>query len=124
MDTLISEMKIRFNKFSITESKVLYLVPELTCSESDITTKVTPVIEMYKTDLINPDIVDQEITLWMKKWENVPKSQRGSTLATVIKECDEDHFLNIFVLLKIACTLPVTSCECERSFSAMRRHRT
>ena len=27
-------------------------------------------------------------------------------------------------LLNIACTLPVTSCECERSFSAMRRLRT
>ena len=79
---------------------------------------------MYKADLINPDIIDQEITFWMKKWENVPKSQGGSTLATAIKEYDEDHFPNIFELLKIACTLPVTSCECERSFSAMRRYRT
>ena len=60
----------------------------------------------------------------MKKWNDVPKSQCGSTLAAVIKECDKDHFSNIFELLKIACTLPVTSCECERSFSAMRRHRT
>ena len=25
----------------------------------------------------------------------------------------------MFVLLKVGCTLPVTSCECERSFSAM-----
>ena len=87
-------------------------------------TKLAPVIEMYKADLINPDIVDQKITLWMKKSEDVPKSQRGSTLATAIKECDEDHFPNIFLLLKIACTLHVTSCECERSFSAMRRDRT
>ena len=124
LDTLISEMKFRFNKFSITASKVLYLVPELICSESGIVTKLAPVIEMYKADLINPDIVDQEITLWMKKWEDVPKSQLGSTLATAIEECDEDHFPNIFVLLKITCTLPVTSCECERSFSAMRRHHT
>ena len=105
-------------------SKVLYLVPELICSESDIVTKLAPVIEMYKADLINPNIVDQEITLWMKKWEDVPKSHCGSTLATAIKECDEDHFPNIFVLLKIACTFSVTSCECERSLSAMRRHRT
>ena len=74
--------------------------------------------------MINPDIVDQETTLWMKKWEDVLKSQRGSALATAMKECDEDHFPNIFVLLKIACTLSVTSCECERSFSAMRRHHT
>ena len=66
LDTLISEMKILFNKFSITASKVVYLVPELICSEPDITTKLAPVIEMYKADLINPDIADQEITLWMK----------------------------------------------------------
>ena len=124
MDTLISEMKFRFNKFSITASKVLYVAPELICSESDIVTKLAPVIEMCKADLINSDIVDQEITLWMKKWEDVPKSQRGSTLATAIEECDKNHFPNVFVLLKIACTLPVTSCECDRSFSAMRRHRT
>ena len=63
---------------------------------------------MYKADLINPDIIDQEITLWMTRWEDLPKSQHGSTLATAIKECDEDHFLNIFVLLKILWTLPVT----------------
>ena len=109
-------MKFRFNKFSITSPKVLYLVPELICSESDTVTKRAAAIEMYKADLINPGIVNQEITLWMKKWEDVPKSQRGSTLAIAIKECDEDSFPNIFVLLKIACTLPVTSCECERSF--------
>ena len=124
LNTLILEMKFLFNKFSITVSKVLYLVPELICSQSDIVTKLAPVIVMYKADLINPDIADQEITLWMKKCEGVQKSQRGYTLATAIKECDEDHFPNIFVLLKVACTLLITSCECERSFSAIRRHRT
>ena len=51
-------MKFLFNKFSITASKVLYLVPELICSQSDIVTKLAPVIVMYKADLINPDIVD------------------------------------------------------------------
>ena len=46
LDTLISEMKFCFNKFSITASKVLYLVPELMRSESDIVAKLSPVIEM------------------------------------------------------------------------------
>ena len=31
------------------------------------------------------------------------------------------YFPNIFTLLKILSSLLVTSCECERSFSAMRR---
>ena len=30
-------------------------------------------------------------------------------------------FENIKVVLKILATLPITSCECERSFSSMRR---
>ena len=88
LDTLISKMKLCSNKFSITASKVPYIVPELICSESDIVTKLAPVIEMYKANLINPDIVDQEITMKMKKREDVPKSQRGSRLATAIKECE------------------------------------
>ena len=100
-------MKFHFNKFSITASKVLYVAPELICSESDIVMKLAPVIEMCKGDLINPDIVDQEITLWMKKWEDIPKSQRGSTLAAAIEECDKDHFPNVFVLLRSHAYFPL-----------------
>ena len=38
-----------------------------------------------------------------------------------LKACDPDDFPNLYVLLKIAATLPVTSCECERSINTMRR---
>ena len=31
---------------------------------------------------------------------------------------------NLYVLLKICCTIPATSCECERSASALRRLHT
>jgi len=47
-----------------------------------------------------------------------------SSCATALKQCDEDGFPNKFTLLKILPTLPVTSCECERSFSAMPRLNT
>ena len=43
---------------------------------------------------------------------------------TALKQCDEDEFPNIFTPLKILSILPVTSCECERAFSAMRRLNT
>ena len=38
-----------------------------------------------------------------------------------LKERDEDMFPNIHVLIKNACTFPVTSYECKRSASALRR---
>ena len=41
--------------------------------------------------------------------------------ATSIKKCDRTFFPNIFVLLQIACTIPVTSCECERNASVLRK---
>ena len=47
--------------------------------------------------------------------------ERPSSCAKVIKACDKESFPNVFILLQIACTLPVTSCECERSASALRR---
>ena len=46
---------------------------------------------------------------------------RPASPAEAIKECDCVLFPNISVLLQIACTILVTSCECERSASALRR---
>ena len=41
--------------------------------------------------------------------------------ASLLKACVPDDFPNLYMLLKIAATLPVTTCECERSISTMRR---
>ena len=62
-----------------------------------------------------------EITQWKVQYLNIPKESRPKFLASAMKECDKDIFRNIVVLLKIASVFPVTSCECERSASALRR---
>ena len=49
---------------------------------------------------------------------------RPATPAAAIRECNPMHYPNIRVMLQLACTLPVTSCECERSASTMRRLHT
>ena len=36
-----------------------------------------------------------------------------STIARALEVCDEDDYPNLFVLLKIAATILVTSCEWE-----------
>ena len=40
------------------------------------------------------------------------------------KAANESMFPNIHCLLRIICTLPVTSCECERSVRVLRRLKT
>ena len=79
---------------------------------------------MYESNLPNPDAVVQELMLRKRKWSTVHREDRPNTLAKAIKKCDEIQYPNLLELPKIGCTLPVTSSECERSFSAMRRLRT
>ncbi len=38
-----------------------------------------------------------------------------------LKECDANALPNIFTLLKLFATLPLSSCSCERSGSSLRR---
>ena len=37
-----------------------------------------------------------------------------------LKACDREYFPNIYVLLRIASTIPVTSCENERANSTLK----
>ena len=66
-----------------------------------------------------PELFSAELRRWRKRYIVMPADERPSSPAQTIKECDKDMFPNISVLLKVACRLPVTSCECERSASAL-----
>ena len=78
---------------------------------------------IFRDDLPAPDLTMCEVSVWKNKWLDVPADERPTTLAGALFVIDEDSFPNLFILLKIAVTLPVTSCECERSFSTLRRLR-
>ena len=45
----------------------------------------------------------------------------ADSCALSLKACVPNDFPNLYMLLKIAATLPVITCECERSISTMRR---
>ena len=77
-------------------------------------------ISFYEDDLPSSFLVRQEIDIWKHRWMQVAKENRPVTLAKWLSVVDEVTFLNLFILLKIATTLPVTSCEYEISFSAIR----
>ena len=55
------------------------------------------------------------------KFSDRPTEDSPSTFVEALKECDKDLYPNIFTLLQIGATLPVTSCQCERSASSLRR---
>ena len=120
LDHLITELDTRFDKASsqnITE--FIHLLP------SEITSQVTAqsfdtLLRFYEDDIPLQSAFDSEFTIWKHKWEN--QTQLASELNTpekALPHTDKDFF-NIHVLLNIMASLPVTSCECERSISMLR----
>ena len=86
---------------------LLGLVPSVLCSkEVDIEAAVIK----CNGDLPSPELLQMELQRWKSKYMSVPPEKRPSSPGKAIKDCDSDDFPNIFTLLQIACTIPVTSC--------------
>ena len=101
-----------------TASSLLHLVPSVLYTSTDV--DFAEVVEMYSSDLPSPELFDQELSLWKHSFANTPASERPATCASSSKSCDSCIFPNVYTLLKIAWTIPVTSCECERNASILR----
>ena len=112
MDHLITQMDTYFSEIQINVSKLMCLVPEVLVSSSDTTTDAA--IQFYRDDLVSPDVVDVELVRWRRKWlEVADKSSLPNSALATLRKCDPIFNPNINVLLRILCTLPVTSAEHE-----------
>lgn len=67
------------------------------------------------------EVLPIEIQLWKRKWSNKPeKGQPNSAIEAYIK-CSYEYFPNIYFLLKLLATLPVSTSTPERTLSTMKR---
>ena len=123
LNHILIEFEARLSPLTATSSMLLGLIPSIQCRQ-DVTVDISAILDMYRDDLPSPELIDQELKRWKLKWEGKSLEHTPASCAQAIKECDARMYPNIFKLLKIACTLPVTSCECERSASTLRRLNT
>lgn len=81
------------------------------------------VVTFYEKDLTGtPRAVLKEINLWAMYWKE--KKDRPSNPLDAILNCNEQLFPNIFILMQILVTIPVTTATAERSFSTLKRVKT
>ena len=123
LDHLISDISLRFTAHSKQAASLQGLLPSHITPMSSFD-DLQEAITYYSADLPNPNIVDEELCRWKAKWLLTPQQDRPDTLSNTLKECCPTTLPNIFTLLKIFATIPLSSCSCERSASALRRLRT
>ena len=127
LDHLIEEMEFRFPSEMCNLYNGFYLIPSifLKCSKDfDWKTEFMKFASAYKDDMPDYRTFHAELGLWETSWKKGFEKVQYSTIADTIRNCDEIAFPNIFTALKILAVVPVTTCECERSISALRRMKT
>ena len=93
------------------------LIPSV-IAERDVT--IDDIVEIYKDDILAPNNCREEFIRWKRRWSVRDISERSQTIAQALKQCDSDAYPNLSVLLKVAGTVAVTSCECEHSGSVLK----
>ena len=99
------------------------LLPELV-AVGDRNPDIEAALEFYENDLPSPDVVDVELLRWKRKWYSTEDADLSTSAVQTLAGCDREFFPNIHTLIRILCTLAITSAECERSFSTLRRLKT
>ena len=109
LDTFTVEVEFRFNELNYRASTLLTLIPSIITKPEYHGDTMANLFGLYRNDLPNPDIVDQELLLWMHKGFSSSTKSRHSTLPESVKKWDAKRLPNLSLLLKIGCKLPVTS---------------
>jgi hypothetical protein len=125
LDHLILEVSERFSShLTTTLTQVMLLLPAHVTGSTLTTSDIADLLSVYEHDLPTPSSIETEIHLWNTKWKGKPEAHNLDTPLKTLESTDRDIFPNIKKLLEIACTLPVTSAECERSVSRLRYLKT
>ncbi|XP_046684428.1 52 kDa repressor of the inhibitor of the protein kinase-like [Homalodisca vitripennis] len=130
IESLISSLESRFMKHKDILKGFECLMPTADGSRGKEETSKLNYLQLccfYKNDIIesggnNESLLKAEFELWHNSFKTHTNTPRN--VIDLLNLCDKDMFPNIHILLKILCTIPVTTSTAERSFSTLRRLKT
>ena len=126
LDILAKELNSRFSQNSLVAYSGLNLIPskildkEGTIRKQPLKDLCKSFFSFYYEDLPYPIRIEAELGHWEEFWLT-HKELCPSNISDTLKAIPPTGFPNIRVALRILATIPITSCECERSFSGMKR---
>ena len=123
LDHLTVEIERRFDHASISVYSGLVIIPSkmvsLVYKNVNSREKFSLIASLVKDDFPCSKALEAELDLWETYW-----LESKDNISSTLKCIPFNGFNNIKVFLRILGTSPVTTCTCERSFSAMRRLKT
>ena len=126
-DELLSHLNSRFSEMQIKAIRAMEIVPSEfmrnALLQKNHLESLKKDLEFYNEYIPNVSYLEQELRLWHCKWSSYPY-ELPNTPSKSLQHASERMFPNINCLLRVICTLPVTTCECERSISVIRRLKT
>ena len=117
LDFLISEFKSRFEPH---KSTCKYFYPILPLFNKDANFNIDslkPLLTKYAQFLDSPIRVFAEYERWFTYWKQKSNSKFPTTVLETLEQTNCTFYPNIYTLLKIFATIPVTTATAERSFS-------
>ena len=126
---VVYDLQDRFIESPLNGVELLYLLPSECCNnaedDNDAPEALLKAVDYYQNDLPHAVMFPTEYCMWIRMWKQ-KQSDNGlpKKLVHVYKNCDYLNFPNIHTLLHLALTLPITSCESERSFSQLKLIKT
>jgi hypothetical protein len=125
VDHIISQLNCRFDKLIQSSSKIFRLLPSKIChmTNSELELLVNEIYDVYNVDLTTKADFKNEIQKWTHKW-STSSTDQPTNILDCLKTVKKDFNPNLFNLFKNYIVLPITTCECERCFSCLRRLKT
>ena len=126
LDHLIEQMDFWFPSEMCNLYNGFYIIPGifLKCKGIDWKTEFMKFVSAYEDDMPNFKTIHAELELWETSYKKGFEKVAYDSVADTLRNCNELPFPNIFAALKILAVVPVTTCECERSVSALCRIET
>lgn len=121
LDLLIEQLNSRFEENKNILSAIEIVIPA-NCKAEKL--DLLENLSIYYENECSIMAVKAEFLLWCEKWKNTEKVSRPKNVLEALDSCDAKFFPNIHNLIKILCTLPISTASAERSFSTMKRVKT
>nr|CAI5844809.1 unnamed protein product [Callosobruchus analis] len=128
LDSFLSNLKERFSKHKMILSNLMVLLPSGNFTTQKQLDDFHALLSFYHQDVaeLSRNGLDAELRLWYQKFMKIDGSSveppaTPKCAIDALNACNAAIYPNIFTLLKIFATIPISTATAERTFSTLRR---